>query len=58
VAWAAIEGSEGRSEGTANVDGWVSVRNGFEKVWTGQAGVGGLPVLDFDIGDSKLLEKV
>ena len=49
---------EHRSKRTANIDSWVQVGNGFEEGWTGRLGVDGLPILNLDVSDTKLLEEV
>ena len=43
--------AEGGSEGTNDVDEWVQVTDGFEKLRTGLARVKGLAEVDVDIGD-------
>jgi hypothetical protein len=49
--------AEGRSEGTNDVDEWVQVTDGSEKLRTDLARVEGLAELDVDIGDLVVLEK-
>jgi hypothetical protein len=49
--------AEGRSEGTDDVDEWVQVIDGFEKLRTDRARVEGLAEVDIDVGDLVVLEK-
>jgi len=49
--------AEGGSEGTNDVDEWVQVTDGFEKLRTDLARVEGLAEVDVDVGDLVVLEK-
>jgi hypothetical protein len=49
--------AEGRSEGTNDVNEWVQVTDGFEKLRTGLARVEGLAEVDVDVGDLVVPEK-
>ena len=49
--------AEGRSEGTNDVNEWVQVTDGFEKLRTDLARVEGLAEVDVDISDLVVLEK-
>ena len=49
--------AEGRSEGTNDVDKWVQVMDGSEKLRTDLAHVDGFAELNVDIGDLVVLEK-
>jgi hypothetical protein len=49
--------AEGRSEGTNDVDEWVQVTDGSEKLRTDLARVEGFTELDVNIGDLVVLEK-
>ena len=49
--------AEGRSKGTNDVNKWVQVIDGFEKLRTDVTRVGGLAEVDVDVGDLVLLEK-
>lgn len=51
-----------RSKRTAKFDGWIPnqirIKNGFEEFWSGGPVVDGLPLLDLDVSDVKIFEKV
>ena len=49
--------AEGRSKGTNEVDEWVQIPDGFEKLRTDVTRVGGLAEVHVDVGDLVLLEK-
>jgi hypothetical protein len=49
--------AEGRCEGTNDVDEWVQVTGGFEKLRTDLVRVEGLAEVDVDVGDLVVLEK-
>jgi hypothetical protein len=49
--------AKGRSEGTNDIDEWVQVTDGFEKLGTDLARVEGLVEVNVDVGDLVILEK-
>ena len=49
--------AEGRSEGANDVDEWLQVTDGFEKLRTDLARVEGLAEVNVDIGNLVVLEK-
>jgi hypothetical protein len=50
--------AEGRSEGTNDVDEWVQVIDGFEKLRTDVTRVDGLAEVHVDVGDLVRLKKM
>jgi hypothetical protein len=49
---------EHRSQRAAYVDKWVHIGNRSEEVWTDRPGVNRFPVLDLDVSDAEVREKI